>query len=282
MRSAGLPRATHGCQCGGSQRAPRYNLRVPLRPAQGSSCSSFYWKPLALRAAWRTASARTARNFRSVPLLLLTKVTPAAILVSMPSTVTTTSPRLRLSELVHVQPGYLSRDRVLPAQDGTHRLLQAKDVSEADGVRLEAAIKFRPKGHPDLYQVSCGDILVTARGQNHRAYLVDQVPPNVLAAATFYILRANVNLVLPGYLAWWLNLPEVQSAIDTASGGTYISFIRRPALENLSVLVPALEVQHEIERVFGLWRERNALRARIDAKREAYIQAVCQQAVWGA
>jgi len=107
------------------------------------------------------------------------------------------------------------------------------------------------------------------------------VPPNVLAASTFYILRVNMSLVVPGYLAWWLNLPGVQSVIDTESGGTYISFIRRPALENLSVLVPALEVQHEIERVLGLWRERNALRARIDAKRETYIQAVCQQAVRG-
>ena len=189
-------------------------------------------------AAWRPAAACGQKSISST----CPTVDKFHFLIyngSMRSTVPITCPRLRLSELAHVQPGYLSRDRVLPAQDGTHRLLQARDVSEADGVRLEAAIQFHPKGRPDLYQVSCGDILVTARGQNHRAYLVDQVPPNVLAAATFYILRANINLIVPGYLAWWLNLPGVQSVIDTASGGTYISFIRRPALENLSVLVPA-------------------------------------------
>ena len=186
---------------------------------------------------------------------------------------------MQLSELVHVQPGYLSRGRVRHATDGTHHLLQGKDVCEADGVRLDTAIRFHPTRRAELYQVSRGDVLVTARGQDHRAYYVDQDLSDVLASATFYILRTDVSRLRPGYLAWWLNLPRVQSSIDTASGGTYISYIRRQALENLLVPIPALEVQRKIERVVFLWRERNALRARIDEKRRQYIQMVCQHAV---
>ena len=187
--------------------------------------------------------------------------------------------RVQLSELVQVQPGYLSRGRVRHTTDGTHHLLQGKDIYEADGVRLDTAIRFHPTRRPELYQVSRGDVLVTARGQDHRAYYVDQDLSDVLASATFYILRTDVSRLLPGYLAWWLNLPRVQSAIDTASGGTHISYIRRQALENLLVPVPTLEVQHKIERVVFLWRERNALQARIDEKRRQSIQMVCQRAV---
>ncbi len=197
----------------------------------------------------------------------------------MDSTAQTNCEWVQLSELVHVQPGYLSRDRVRHARDGTHHLLQGKDVSEADGMRLETAIQFHPERSPELYQVSRGDVLVTARGQDHRAYYVDQDLSDVLAAATFYILRPDISRILPGYLAWWLNLPRVQAAIDKASGGTYISYIRRQALENLLVSLPGLEVQHRIERVVFLWRERNALQARIDQKRGQYIQTVCQRAV---
>ena len=186
---------------------------------------------------------------------------------------------MRLSELVRVQPGYLSRDRVHYARDGTHRLLRGKDVSENQGVRVEGAIRFHPKRRVDLYLVSRGDILITARGQNHRAYHIDQDLSDVLAAATFYILRPDTSRIRAGYLAWWLNLPRVQSLIDTASGGTYISHIRRGALESLVVSVPPLEVQHRIERIMFLWRQRNALRVRIDRKREEYIRTICQRAV---
>ena len=186
---------------------------------------------------------------------------------------------MQLSELVHVQPGYLSRGRVRSARDGTHYLLQGKDVSESGGVRLETAIRFHPERRPELYQVSRGDVLVTARGQDHRAYYVARDLPNVLAAATFYILRPDVSRILAGYLAWWLNLPRVQSAIDKAAGGTYISYVSRQALENLRIRMPAFDVQQRIERVVFLWRERSALRARIDQKREQYIQTVCQRAV---
>ena len=189
--------------------------------------------------------------------------------------------RVRLSELVRVQPGYLSRNRVRNAHDGSHRLLRGKDVSDNQGVRVDGAIRFHPKRRVDLYLVCRGDILVTARGQDHRAYHIDQELSDVLAAATFYILRSNTSRIRASYLAWWLNLPRVQSAIDTASGGTYISHIRRGALESLMVSVPPLEVQHRIERVVFLWRQRNALRVRIDRKREKYIRTVCQQAVRG-
>ena len=88
-------------------------------------------------------------------------------------------------------------------------------------MRLETAIKFHPKFRPELYMVSRGDILFTARGLDHRAYLLDQDLSDVLATATFYILRPERGRILPRYLAWWLNLPRVQSAIGRESGGTY-------------------------------------------------------------
>jgi restriction endonuclease S subunit len=146
-------------------------------------------------------------------------------------------------------------------------------------VRLDEAACFHPERKPELYQVSRGDILVVARGQDHRAHHVDQDLSNALAAATFYIVRVTTERIQPGYLAWWLNMPGVQAEIDANSRGTSIRYIGRETLENLRVPVPALDVQRRIERVASLWREKKSLHSRIDQKREQYIQAVCQQAV---
>lgn len=189
------------------------------------------------------------------------------------------STNVQLLDVARVQPGYLSRGRVKSAADGSHRLLQAKDVSEDGGVRLDEAACFQPERKPELYQVSRGDILVVARGQDHRAHHVDQDLSNALAAATFYIVRVTTERIQPGYLAWWLNMPGVQAEIEANSRGTSIRYIGRETLENLRVPVPALDVQRRIERVASLWRQKKLLHSRIDQKREQYIQAVCQQAV---
>ena len=155
----------------------------------------------------------------------------------------------------------------------------ARTSPKTEGFASTKLSDFIRNANPISTESAAGDILLTARGQRHRAYHIDRDLSNVLAAATFYILRSDTNRIRPGYLAWWLNLPRIQSEIDSASGGTYISHIRRGALEGLMVSVPPLEVQHGIERVVLLWRQRNALRVRIDRKREKYIRAVCQKAV---
>lgn len=197
----------------------------------------------------------------------------------MKSTVQSNYPWVQLSELVYVQPGYLSRGRVHSVPDGTHRLLQAKDVSVDGDVHLENAVRFHPERRPELYQVLRGDVLVIARGQAHRAHRIDEDLPNTLAAFSFYILRPDPSRILPSYLAWWLNSPPVQAQINAASRGTGIRYIRRQALENLRVQVPTLTVQHEIEQVLALWHKIKSIRRQIDYKHEQYIQLICQHAV---
>jgi restriction endonuclease S subunit len=178
-----------------------------------------------------------------------------------------------------VQPGYLSRTSVRSALSGTHRLLQARDVSPQHGLRLDTVVRFRPERNPDLYRVSRGDILLTARGQDHRAYLVDVDLSDVLASSVFYIIRPREDLVLPGYLAWWLNQPDTQAALESASRGTGIGYIARPLMEHLPVAVPPLDVQRRIAEAMDLWQRQQSIQARLDQKREQLIQATCRQAV---
>ena len=193
-------------------------------------------------------------------------------------TTQTDHPWTQLSKLVRIQPGYLSRGRVHSVPDGTHRLLQAKDLSVDGSVRLENAVWFYPERKPELYQVLRGDVLVIARGQEHRAYYIDEDLPNTLVAFSFYILRPDPSLILPGYLAWWLNQPRVQAQINAASRGTGISYVSRQALEKLRIQVPTLTVQRDIERILELWHRIKSIRRRLDAKREQQIQLICQRA----
>ena len=186
---------------------------------------------------------------------------------------------MRLAEVADIQSGYLSRSSVHSIPSGTHRLLQARDVSPQHGLQLDAAVRFKPERNPDLYRVSRGDILLTARGQDHRAYLIDVDLDGVLASSVFYIIRPREDVVLAGYLAWCLNQPDAQATLDAASTGTGIGYIARPSIEHLSIVVPTLDVQRRIADTISLWRREQFIQSRLDSKRTQLIHAICRQAV---
>ena len=183
-----------------------------------------------------------------------------------------------LLEVAQVQAGYLSRRGVRNVSSGTHRLLQAKDVSVDGGVRLEAAVRFNPERNASLYRLSAGDILVLARGQDHRAHLIVADLCDTLASAVFYIIRPSEGVV-PGYLAWWLNQPDVQAEISSGARGTRIGYVSRRTMEHVPVMLPPLDTQRQIAEVMRLWQRKRLLQTRLDAKREQMIQAVCRQSL---
>lgn len=138
---------------------------------------------------------------------------------------------------------------------------------------------FNPERSADLYRVSSGDILIVARGQDHLAHLVHFDPVNTLASSVFHIIRPNRDAVLPGYLAWWLNQPDVQAEIKAGSRGTGIGYVSRQHMEQIPVILPPRDMQQRIAHTMTLWRRRHALQSQLDHKRQLMIQALCRQAV---
>jgi len=184
-----------------------------------------------------------------------------------------------LGALATVQPGYPSRGSICSDPSGTHLILQGRDVHGEAGVIIDQAARFHPERNTEIYQVTRGDILMVARGQDHRVHHIEQALTNTLAGATFYIVRPDSRRVRPGYLAWWLKLPGVQAELDACSRGTNIAYVSRKTIEGLQVPLPPLPVQERIEGAVYLWRTRKSLQSRIDAKREQYIRTVCRQAI---
>jgi hypothetical protein len=196
----------------------------------------------------------------------------------MPSTEHRPHTQRPLGEIASVQAGYPSRGRIEAAADGPYRLLQARDVGEGGEIAVEGALRFFPEGNPDLYRLHPEDILLLARGEPHRAFLFPWIDGPILASSVFHIIRPHREIVLPAYLAWWLNSPAAQAAIRAVSGGTGISYLRRPAVEELVVSLPPFAAQHGIAEVQRLWRVRQSLQSRRDAHWEHLVNAVCQRA----
>ena len=185
--------------------------------------------------------------------------------------------RCELRDIAFVQSGYLSRSKVLPLPSGTHRLLRVSDVSPDGVVDADTAIRFQPQRNPELYRISRGDILIVARGEVHYAYLISMDLINTLASSVFHIIRPRKEIVLPDYLAWWLNQPDVQAEINLNSRGTGIGYVSRQDVEHLTVVLPPINVQNGIVKTINLWQLRKEIQTRLDGAKEKLIQAICRQ-----
>jgi len=189
--------------------------------------------------------------------------------------------RIRLKKAAVIQPGYFCRGRVRTVPDGTHRLLQARDLRSESGIRPESLVKFIPERDPHLYSVTRDDVLLTAKGQRHRAHLIRQDLRNVLASSVFYILRADREILRPGYLAWWLGLPEARAKLAMRSRGTGIKYIEKSSLGDMALEVPPLEIQERIEKVVGLREREASIRTSIETMKDELVRATCLGAVKG-
>jgi hypothetical protein len=188
---------------------------------------------------------------------------------------------MRLAKIARVQSGYISRGKIEPYDEGSHLLLQAKDV---DGDRLtyhrDDLIRFEPVLSGKDWILKWGDMLFMARGARNYSVLLDEIPDSALAAACFFIVRVSTEKVLPEYLFWYLNQAPVEHYLSRHSGrGVHMPVVRRAVLENLDVPLPPLETQKKIAELDALMRKEQNLLDTLAQKRKDLIGAACLKAV---
>ncbi len=194
-----------------------------------------------------------------------------------------TSMKWTLKQLVkRMQMGYQSRKAVREDSEGTHWLIQMRDLREDGTLRRESLTRFVPERVPEPYIVREGDVLFQVRGWNHWAGVVRGLDACTLAANHFYILRLDTVRVLPEYLAWYINQSEAQRYFQKgAHGAGNVTVVPRAIFENLEIPAPSLAVQEHIAALDRLqWREAELIQ-QLQTKRTQWLRTVCLRAAKG-
>lgn len=184
---------------------------------------------------------------------------------------------MKLSKIAKIQSGYHSRARVESHEDGSHFLLQARDIDGENLIyQLDSLIRF----YPDLSRtdgaLKKNDILFMARGNRNYSVLLEKIPDPTLAAAYFFIIRISSEKLLPAYLCWYLNQAPVERYLVRHSGrGVHMPVIRRSVLEKTDIPLPNMEIQKKIVELENLRRIEGELINRLAEKRKQLITASC-------
>jgi hypothetical protein len=188
---------------------------------------------------------------------------------------------MELTELSEIQSGYISRAKIEPKKEGSHYLLQAKDV---DGDRLtyrtDSLVRFDPVMSRNDWLLKRDDVLFMARGSRNYSVMLNDIPYSTLAAACFFIIRVTAEEILPGFLYWYLNQAPVMRYLTRHSGrGVSMPVVTRSALEGIDVPVIPVEIQERIMKIEALMNAEQELLNSLAVKKREFIAGACLQAI---
>lgn len=164
---------------------------------------------------------------------------------------------MEIGQLADIQFGYQVRKRKpeLFSLNGSHSLIQIKDINELGDLCTEQLSKITPGSNVKRYLVTKNDILFLSRGPKSIAITITKPLKNTLASYYFYILRTDPKRVLPEYLAWFINQPSTQAFFESTSQGSLMKTIPKSTFEELEVQLPSLKIQKAITELDALQKK---------------------------
>lgn len=172
-----------------------------------------------------------------------------------------------LSSIASVSSGFHYRTRIADRPDGEWLVAQGREVRDDLTWDLARMPRVNPGPAERRARLKPGDILVLARGERPYAITVPDWSRPALAASSFHIVRVRRELVLPEYLACFLNSPDVLAGLSAAMRGKKIRFLPRAELAATDVALPPLARQADIAAAASLVEEETRLHAELTAER---------------
>lgn len=186
---------------------------------------------------------------------------------------------MKISRAINsITTGYQFRTRIEPDPDGNVAVLQVKDLRDDGALKSADLVRVRIEKDVELYTVQPNDVVFLSRG--HKLFAVEMVnpPANAVVPNYFFILRPKTEIVLPAYLAWFINSPKAQAQLKLVHAGTHMPIVTKSDFEQIEIDVPPLDTQRAIVALAELaWREQQLLRELLETKSKL-VEQICGRA----
>ena len=194
-----------------------------------------------------------------------------------------------LGDIAEVRTGFTFREKVEEISTGGNaHVAQIKDVR---GV-LEATYTTELRAHQlpqinwqgkDKAFVNPGAVLLPARGAKGGYFRASYLMPDsksdlpVVVTSQFLVIIPKPG-VLPEFICWSLNRPEMQHMLSEGAGsqGTSLVMLSTKAAKSLELAVPNITIQKKIVHLNELWENEQQLTQALLNNRETMLQGMFQ------
>ncbi len=166
-----------------------------------------------------------------------------------------------LKNISKITTGFQFRSKIEHQDNGAVAVVMAQDLKNNFYLTNTSVLtKIDYSAHTDKF-IEKGDVLLSFRG--YFIASVFQIQEKTMATASLYILKTDKNIILPEFLAIWLNSNQGQSQIEKNTTGSGIKTITKTALENVEIKIPSLEKQ---QLIIDLYKTKEELNNKLKTK----------------
>lgn len=179
----------------------------------------------------------------------------------------------KINQIAGIKAGFLFKEGISADKEGNVSVIQLKDLDEQGILDLSKLQRITLANIDSKNFLAMGDVLLKAKTNHPVAGVIREQLPSTIATAHYFIISVKNENILPGYLAWYLNQHPAQVFFNRNSGGTRIQVINKQTLGDLEVLIPDMETQKKIVKVFRLHQREQELIENIKEEKHKLISA---------
>ena len=166
--------------------------------------------------------------------------------------------QLPIHQVADIFSGYTFR--TLPPENNAGHIIiaQPRDIDQRTLQLLtENALRADEFSGGAKFMIRSGDILIGSKGKTTPIILIGEIVDKIVASSTFIVVRAFSNMISPDYLAWYLQLPVVQSFLNSSKSGSTVLNLPIKAVQDCSVDLPSLPTQRAIGKLYASLLQKN-------------------------
>ncbi len=127
------------------------------------------------------------------------------------------------------------------------------------------------------YLTQQGDIIIRL-SIPYTAVLIDSDMAGIVVSSNFAIVRSNQEYILPEYLLWLLNTPDIKKKIYESSSSNMLNAVKPTFFVSLNVSLLSLANQRKISQLNLLAKQQSRLLKKLAEEKEKYYAIVLDRA----
>lgn len=186
---------------------------------------------------------------------------------------------MKLGNIATVRSGLvLSRKQSREPSDIQYPLLNLRSVQEGGYIDLAEADVFDATEYLSPEYVSqIGDVVVRL-STPYTAVLIDQSTAGMVISSNFVIIRTDRRELLPEYLFWLLNTPDVKRSIYENTSGNMLGAIKAKFFAEFEIAPLPILDQQKIAAMNTLALEETRLLRRLAEEKERFYSMMINRA----
>jgi restriction endonuclease S subunit len=166
-----------------------------------------------------------------------------------------------------------------PGASGSAAYLQVRQFSDDGMLTTEVDEYINLDKKTEAHLLREGDVLFVGKGNRLFAWCYHQTNQLAVASSIFFVLRPDLTVVYPDYLASILNAPPSKATFQQIGGGTNIFSIRKSELGAFKIPLPSLQQQKRVAALARLHKKEISLAQQIIVQKEALYTAIISKLI---